>query len=496
MYAEAVKMSEKKNSVASSFAYKFIERISVKFIGLVIGIILARLLDPDVFGLLTIITVFINLAQTFVQSGLGIALVQNRSTTRDDYSTVFYISLAMATVFTVILFVAAPFIADFYDSDQIIWPLRAFSAALFIGAMSSVQVAKLQREMKFNLMMRCNLTATIVSGAAGIAAAYMGAGLWALVIYHLAQMFIASVAMFIVDRWHPELVFSKERAKVLFGFGWKLLVSSLIATLYVDLRALIIGKKYSTEDLAYYNKGQQFPDMIANTIDVSIQSVMLPVMSAEQDNSRKVAEITRKALSLSMFGVLPMMCGLAAVAETLIPLLLTEKWNASIPIMCIFCFSAMAFPIKTTNLSVIKALGRSDMFMRNEMVRRIVGVTILLISVFVFDSVMAIAIGYLINAWIDAFIIICSSKKLIGAGFIKQLSWSWKTAVSGFIMLACVYMMNGLDISRPLLLTIQIITGVVIYVLLSILLKNQSFTTILTKVKEFSAKKTKKVEGE
>ena len=483
-------MSEKGNNVASSFAYKFIERFFVKIMGLIIGIVLARLLGPETFGLLAIITVFTNLAQTFVQSGLGVALVQNKATQKDDYSTVFYISFAIATVLVFVLFITAPIIAVFYERTELIWPLRVFSVSLFIGALSSVQVAKLQREMKFRLMMRCNLIATIVSGVVGIAAAYFGVGIWALVIYHLSQITISSVAMMIADKWHPEFVFSVVRAKELFGFGWKMLVSAVLCSLYNDLRSLIIGKRYSTESLAYYNKGQQFPEVIATTMDVSVQSVMLPVMSSEQDSVEKIKELTKRTVELSMFLVVPLMLGLASVAQTLIPVLLTEKWNESIPMMIVFCLAFVSFPLQTTNLSVIKALGRSDIYMKTEIIRRITMLVILLISVFVFDSVLAIAIGYLISLWIDAFIVVVASKMLIGIGWHRQLCWSWKTLLSGFVMAAGVIACGLIPMPSIAKLALQIVIGVVLYATMSWVLKNPAFVSVLSMVKGLKKRQT------
>ena len=232
-----------KGKVISSLVFKFVERLAVKGIGLVIGIILARLLAPELFGLVAIISVFINLAQTFVQSGLGTALVQNRTADEKDYSTVFYLSTGIAVLMIAVLFAIAPLVGRYYDNAALIWPLRVYSFSLLFGALNSVQNAKLQREMQFRVMMRCNLIATIISGAIGVAAAFLGAGLWALVIYYFSNQVIVAVCMLVAQRWYPKWMFSVKRAKELFGFGWKMLVSALLCSLYNDIRSLIIGKK-------------------------------------------------------------------------------------------------------------------------------------------------------------------------------------------------------------------------------------------------------------
>lgn len=479
-------MSE--NRVAKSFAFKFIERMAAKGLGLVISIVLARLVAKEIHGLLAIIMVFINLAQTFVQSGMGVALVQNRDTTREDYSTVLYLSLGVALVMNVILFFTAPLIARAYESELLILPLRVLATSLFFGAFNSIQTAKMQREMRFREMMRCNLLAVVLSGAAGVIAAYAGAGLWALVIYQMAQVVIVSVCMAAADRWRPQLVFSTARAKVLFGFGWKMLVSSLLTSLYNETRTLIVGYKYSTADLADYNKGYQFPYVITNTLDVSVQSVMLPVMSRAQDDQERLRRMLLRTLTLSMFAVTPVMLGLAAVAQTLIPLLLGPAWSSCVPLLCVFCFSDVMLPVKTTNLSLLKATGRSDIYMKTELVRRLIMLAVLLVTVIFFDSVLVIAIGYALNSWLDAYIITVAVKKQTGVSWWKQMSAVWKTLLSGVLMLPAVWWMNLLPMMPVLRLLMQIAVGAAIYMLLSCLLRNEPFFFILGKLRGLKRK--------
>jgi len=284
-------------------------------------------------------------------------------------------------------------------------------------------------------------------------------------------------------------VFSVKRAKELFGFGWKMLVSGLLCSLYADIRSLIIGKKYSTEDLAYYNKGYQFPEIIANTVDVSVQSVMLPVMSSAQDSVKRLSEMLVKTLTLSVFVVTPVMFGLAAVAETLIPLLLTDKWNASIPLMQIFCIANLTIPIMTTNLSVLKATGRSDIYMRTEIVRRLAMIIVLLITVLCFDSVTMIALGFLFSAWLDAFIIVQSVNKQTGISWLKQMQYIWKSLLAGAIMAAAVWMLNSLPIFAVGKLVVQVITGAGIYIVLAVILKNETFFQALAMLKKMLSKK-------
>jgi len=473
----------KSHKIATAFAFKFIERVSAKSIGLVISIILARLLAPETFGLLAIITVFINLAQVFVHSGLSTALVQNRTTTREDYSTVFFFSLGIAAIFCVLLFMAAPWIAAFYKNQMLIWPIRAMSLSLPIGALNSVQNAKLQREMKFQKAMYCNLAATVIAGTIGVAAAYAGAELWALVIYQLSSIAIVTVIMLLADNWHPQLVFSYRRMKLFWSFSWKMLVSGLLCSLYNDIRSLIIAKRFSAADLAVYNKGQQFPDIIAHTMDSAMQAVMLPVMSEKQDSQKSLNEMLLKTQAMSMLFVAPVMLGLAAVAETLIPFLLTEKWSGSIPYLIIFGISYLTLPIGTTNLNLVKAMGRGDMYMKAEFIRRAVMLVVLLITVVCFRSVFAIAISFLVSSVLDILIILATVKRLTGLRFRSQFQSVWKTLLAGAVMFAAVHMMNVLTCGPLLKLAVQVVLGIAVYTGCVALLRTEPFLYLLQMAK-------------
>lgn len=474
-----------KNTIISSIVFKTIERFSVKFIGLVIGIILARILSPDIFGQLAVIAVFINLSQVFVHGGLNTALVQKKDVTSDDYSTVFYISLAVAVLFIAVLWVAAPFIAGFYGYDQITAPLRIYSLILIVSAFNSIQIAKAQKEMAFKKMMIINLIASLISGAIGIISAKMGAGIWAMIIYYFSNTIIASIGMFFVTNWLPRFVFSLSRAKVLFDFGWKILISALLCSIYYDIRTLIIGKKFTSSDLGYYNKGYQFPEVIANSLDTSIQSVMFPALSEVQDDKEKLTVYMRRALLTSTFFIVPIMFGMAAVSNQFVYVLLTEKWMPAAPYMFVLSLANAFLPMITANLIPIKALGRSDVYMKLETVRRIAMIIVLAISVIFFKSAMAIAVGWLISSIIDVMISTVPIKKLIGYGLFAQIRDVWKNLVSSLIMGVIVFFIGFIPISSMLLkLIIQVLIGVFIYILLAIILKNETFIYTLNNVKK------------
>ena len=471
-------------TVLSSLAYKFTERLAVKGIGLIISIVLARLLDPHVFGLLAILTVFIDLSTTFVQGGLNTALIQNRTADERDYSTVFYISLLIALIMTAVIYISAPFIAKYYGDSQLTVPLRVYSVSLIFGAFNSVQNARVTREMKFKQMMFCSLIATILSGIIGVYMAYRGYGLWALVVYNLSQTVVFCITLLIADKWFPKLMFSAARAKELCKYGWKMLVSSILCSIYADIRTLIIGKKFSTEDLAYYNRGEQFPGVIAGTLDTAIQSVMFPVLSAAQDSKALLRSILKRSVAIGVTVIFPTMMGLAAVSQPLVRVLLTDKWIDCVPYFQIICFAQASIPFSSSNLIAIKATGRSDVYMKLELIRRIIMMIILLISVLCFANVMSIAVGFTICAWIDVIVIIIAECRLVGYSLPEQLNDTWRSICAAVLMAIAIYFLNYLRLpSQLLILVIQIITGVVLYVGISLLLKDTNILHIINDVK-------------
>ena len=473
-----------KATVIKSLIYKFTERFSVKCIGLVISIILARLLAPEVFGQLALLTVFTDLSLTLIDGGLNSALVQSKETYERDYSTVFIITLALSVLMIAVLYFAAPVIASFYKSTALIKPLRFYSLSLLFSAFNSIQVARMQRAMRFREMMYCSLAATITAGTLGILLAYMGAGLWALVGYYFTHIAVNCFAMLFANRWVPHGRFSKDSAKRLYGFGIKMLASSMITTIYNDIRPLIIGKKFSTADLGYYERGQRFSTTVSLNLDTAVQSVMFPVMAQAQDDKKQVRAMLRRAQTMGEFIIFPAMVGMAAVAEPMVRLLLTEKWMPCVIFVQILCVAEMQVPLTSSNLVVVKALGRSDILMKQEILRRTLMIIVLLVTVFAFHSVVAIACGFLFSAWLDAFVTSMPVKKLLGYGFADQAKDMWRSALAAVIMGAVVAALNLLNVPDAAKLIIQIITGAAVYVSACAALKVESFMYILNILKK------------
>ncbi len=472
-----------KSKVVRSLIYKFTERFAVKLIGLVIGIILARLLTPEISGQVALLEVFVNFSLLLIEDGVNNSLVQSRTADERDYFTIFVITLGLASAALLILEAAAPLIAGYYRSPELIAPLRFYAFSLLFGAFNSIQVARMQREMRFRELMYCNLAASLLAGALGIWMAYNGFGLWSLVAYHFAQIAVSTTAAFLVLRWVPRGGFSTESARRLGGFGIKMLAASATQNLYLSLRPLIIGKRFSAADLGYYDKGRNFSYTISVNLDAAIRSVMFPVLSRAQDDREQFRIIMRRMNMLGSFVIFPVMLGLAAVAEPLIRLLLTDKWLAAARMLVILSIGEAQIPLTSANLVALKSLGRSDIYARQELVRRAIMLVILVLSVVCFDSVEAIAVGYSISAWLDVWVTSWPIKKLLGYGMLDQLRDVWKSGLSALVMGGAVYALGFLPLPTAALLAVQIVFGGAVYLLLNLALKNESLLYLLTAVK-------------
>ena len=470
-----------KGTIIKSLIFKTVERFSVKGLGFVISILLARMLSPEVFGQIALITVVINLSQSIIEGGLGTALVQNKDVDDRDYSTVFYICMAMSVVIAAVVFAGAPLLANYYKSPEMLLPLRVYIFSVFFNSYASILTARMQREMRFKQIMYCSLTATCVSGALAVALAFSGAGIWTLVVYYFSHTLVNCIAMFAAVRWFPRLTFSVTRARVLYGFGWKMLASSLLCSLYADLRSLIIGKRFSTEALGYYDRGNQIPFVISSAIDSSVQSVMFPVIAKAQEDQSEAAALLRRSLMLSALLVLPAMMGLAAISDTFIRLLLTEKWLPCVPYMQIFCVCYAFYPLHTANLNAIKAMGRSDMFLILEVIKKAIGLLALVITMRMGVLYMALSriftgvLAQIINAW--------PNSRLLNYSYPQQLRDMLPAIALSAVMGLLVYTLNFLGLGDFVTLVLQVLAGVGIYVLGSLLFKLDSFRYILSILK-------------
>ena len=477
-------MSEqKKRTAGKSFLFKFAESAGTQGISLLVGIVLARLLSPADYGVLTLLMVFINVSRVFVQSGLNTALIQKLDVDETDLSSVFYLSLGISVGCYAALWFAAPAVAAFYSMPQLTDLLRVLALVLLPGALNSVQLAVVARQMAFHKLMVGSIAANLISGAVGIAMAYAGLGAWAMVGQQVAnQVAICVILLFTVD-WRPRLLYSWHKVKGLFSFGWKLLVSSLIETVYNNLRSLIIGKQFSKDQLGFYNRGRQFPELLMNSVNGSIQSVMLPMFSCEQEHRERLKAMMRRTIMVSSYLVFPLMAGLALVARPMVSLLLTDKWLPCVPFLWICCADFAFYPVHTSNLQAINAMGRSDVFLRLEIIKKAYGLVILAVTVFCFHDVLVIAAGSVLSTLIATFVNASPNKKLLGYRYLEQVKDLLPSIAMTAVMGVAVWAVGLLPLGNFPMLLAQTVAGFGVYALLSLMFKPEAYVALLDMVK-------------
>lgn len=467
----------------SGLIWKFAERISAQLVSMVVSIILARLLAPNDYGIVSLVTIFITICNVFVTSGFGSALVQKKEADEVDFSSIFYVSIVIAIVLYLVLFFCAPLVAKFYENDLLTPVLRVMGLRLPIAAINSVQQAYVSRRMAFRKFFWATLFGTIVSGVVGIWMAYAGYGVWALVAQYMTNVCIDTIVLAIVDRWYPRLKFSFQRLKGLLSYGWKLLASAMLDTGYGELRSLVIGKIYTTADLAFYNKGASFPKLIVTNVNSSMQSVLFPAMAKKQDEKGKLKEITRRAIKTSSYVMLPCMVGLAVIAESFVRVVLSEKWLPAVPFIQIMCFIYILYPIHTANLQTYKALGRSDIFLKLEIVKKVIGILSLLASMWF--GVLWIALTEMLTSVMSSIINAFPNKKLLDYSYWEQIKDILPALLLSLGMGGIVYCISFIPWNEIVILVLQILTGIAIYVTGSLIFRLESFYFIVNTIKIF-----------
>lgn len=466
-------MSFSKEKVFSNLIWRFLERSGAQLVALIVSVVLARILSPEDYGTIALITVFINILNVFVDSGLGSALIQKKDADNTDFSTVFYTNVIFCIALYILMFVISPFLAEFYSRPELVSIIRVLSITILVSGVKNIQQAYISRTLQFRKFFFSTLAGTIIAAVAGIWMAYHGFGVWALVAQQVTNLSIDTIILWITVKWRPEFVFSFKRLKSLFSYGWKLLVSALLDTFYTNLYNLVIGKKYSANDLAFYAKGELFPKAVVGNINNAIDSVLLPTMSSEQDNKERVKQMTRRAIKTSTFCIAPLMMGLAGCSQNVISILLTDKWLPAAPYLVIFCITYMFYPIHTANLNAIKAMGRSDLFLKLEVAKKIVGLAVLFSTMWFGVKVMAYSLLFvsvasqIINTW--------PNKKLLGYGYIEQLKDIFPGIIMAVVMGIIVSFGVYIPVVKGVQFVIQVAVGIAVYILGSKLFRLDSF---------------------
>lgn len=481
-------MDNLKSKTISSLFWKLMERGGNAVVSLLVQIVLARLLTPEDFGMLAIIIVFVNIGAVFVQSGLNSALVQAPNASEDDFSTVFWFCLSIAVVLYAVIFFLSPAIASFYSNDNLIWPLRVIALLLIINSYSSIQIAKVTRDLELKKTFYATLVSVFTSGGAGIAIAVFGGGVWALVFQQLIYQLANCIALRMQIKWRPKMVFSFVRARELFGFGWKLLVSGVLNTIYQSLSSLIIGKQFSQYSLGLVSQGEKYPQAIGNMLDGAIQPVMFSAVSRVQKDLSSVKGLTKRALKTSAFLVIPTMGMFAIVAYPFTVVFLGTQWVPAVPFLQMYCFIYALYPIQSSNLQAINGIGRSEVYLALEVVKKIYGVAIILVAAFVIKDIYAVVIGLMLSNVISAVVNSIPSRKYIHYGIIEQVRdiapSILLTIASGFL----AYFVTLLTLPSLATLILQCAVMISSYVLLSALFKIEEFEYLIETLKEMYSK--------
>ena len=430
-----------KTTTANGIIWSFIERYSVQFVQFLITIVMARLLSPEAYGLVGMLAIFIAVSQIFIDGGFSSALIQSSSRTDEDYSTVFYINLFISILLYIFLFVASPFIAEFYHQPILSQITRIYSLNLILNSLVAVNKTKMVINVDFKTQSKVSFFAAIVSGILGIICAYKGCGVWALVVQVLSAALFNVLLSFYYVRWFPQFVFSLTSFRKLFKFGSKLLVAQIISAIYANIYTLVVGKKFSSISLGYYTRADQFGQFVGSNVSNILSRVSFPLLSKVQNDDEELLSVYDKYIQLSAFIMFPMVLGLCGVSKPLILILLTEKWICCASLLQILCLAYLFNGITTINLNILYAKGRSDLVLKLEVIKKMLAFTILIVSLF-FD-LWIICIGQVVYSLIAFYLNTIYTKRILDYGFLKQMR-----ILFPYLLLAFVILLEALFSSR------------------------------------------------
>ena len=455
-----------------------------QLVSLIVSIVLARLLDPENYGVISIVMIFITFCDAIVTGGFGNAIVQKKDADELDVNTMLCCSVATSILLYIIIFCAAPYIASFYNMPIIRPILRVLGLRLLISGVNSIQRAWIQKRMLFKRFFISTSFGTIISAVVGISMAYMGKGAWALVGQYLTNSFIDTTVLLITNDWKPRLQFSWKRAKEMLSYGWKVLVTTVVYTIEGDLRSLIIGKKFGSADLAYYDQGKKFPNLLVTNINTSISNVMFPVLSESQNDPTRLKQLCRRAVRIGIYLLSPLLIGLMGVADTFVIAILSEKWAPCIPFLRILTLVFLVRPFTTTCQQSILSVGRSDITLKIEIIVNAVAIGILFYSVFILESVLGIAIGTLIAELVSMGMFMYYENKIIRYSYKEQLQDLLPSLGLATVMGVIVYIVHFLPIYKGLALILQVVIGAAFYFAASYVLQFEPFVYLVGMLKE------------
>lgn len=456
-----------KNKTVKGIVWSSVERFSVQGIQFLVMIVMARLLTPKDYGLVGMVAIFIAVAQSLVDSGFSQALIRKQNRTETDNSTVFYFNIVVGILLYLVLFAIAPLVADFYDSPELTALMRVICLSVVFNSFVVVQRALLTVNIDFKTQAKASLTAAVVSGVIGIGMAYSGFSYWSIVAQQLVNLGLNTLLLWIFTRWRPRWIYSWGSFRELFTFGSKLMVSGLLDVVYRNMYLLVIGKVFTASSLGYYTRANQFAEFPSSNLTGIMQRVTYPVLCQIQDDDERLAQIYRRFLRLSAFLIFPLLVGLSAVAEPFVLLLLKEQWLFAATLLQIICFAMMWYPIHAINLNLLQVKGRSDLFLRLEIIKKAIAVLILCVTIPM--GLIAMCVGQILSSLIALIINTNYTGKLIQVGFLRQMRDLLPTLLLSLSMWGVVYGITSCLSGIILQLIVGIVAGMVYYIALSAL---------------------------
>lgn len=489
-------MEKNQSNVISGLSWSFAERILAQLVSTVVGIVLARLLAPDDYGIISIVMVFITFYNVFATSGLGTAIVQKKEVDETDYNTAFWLSILQSVLLYLLLFFTAPYISAFYERPILTSVIRVLGLRLIVTSLNTIQQAYLQRAMAFRKFFVATLFGTIVSCVVGIVLAYNGFGVWALVAQYLTNTTIDTIVLCFVCGWNPKFKFSKKKAKEIYSFGWKVLGTELVFTLESDIRSLAVGRVFGTADLAFYDQGRKYPSLLVDNINNTIQKVMLPTFSRMQDDKVELKNALRRCIRLEVFLLAPFLVGFAAIAQIFVSVLLTDKWMNAVPFIWIFCASYLTRPIESSCHQAFLALGKSGLVLCIMILINVTSLTLSLVAIFILKSVMWVALFSLFSTIVSVLFFLVCAKKIINYRFREQLSDMLPSLAIALIMGGIVFALGYIPINKIILMMLQILCGIIVYLTLSVATKMEPCHYLISLLRNKFAKSKKVESGE
>jgi len=464
------------SKVSKGLIWSFVERFSTQGIGFVISIIIARLVAPEIYGLIALIQVFISFAQVFIDSGFGNALIQRQNRKEIDYHTVFIFNMIISSVLYLIFFFSAPLISAFYEEPRLTLITRFVALNLIISALCIVQRTVLTINLDFKTQSKASIIAMIVSGVVGIILAYKGFEVWALVVQQLIMQLLQAVILMSLSFWRPRLQFSINSFSEMFRFGSKLLVNNLVTSLYINFANLFIGKYYSPASLAFYNRGFHLSMLFSTNIESVMQRIIYPLTCEAQSDREKLVCVYYKYLHLSNYIILPLLVLMAVLSEPLISVLLTDEWLPTAEYLTLFSINFLVYAWIDQSGSLVNAVGRSDLILKGTFIKRPMAFGLLFVSVFI--SVRAVCIATIVSTYFELLVNLYYAKKVTKITYFEQLKSQIDVICVNVLMGISVYLVTLIHCSMFIKLVIGVVVGVVLYLLLTYIFKLQEWGVI------------------